>query len=160
MKVVKSEELARFSDENSLFADVSFLVSFELNLTLLFLCSMVAEDIRLYLSSRYGIIVTEEEVRNTILSGLGGGSDEDDVLDLMELVAVLLIPTLLKAAHTDVNHDDDDDDPELIELGSNSFRKPVLPTLPEGVVPTPPGMLDYVLKMILHDVRFFGISKN
>jgi hypothetical protein len=47
----------------------------------------------------------------------------------MELVAILLIPTLIKAAD---------------QRGGTR--------LPSGVVPAPAGLLEYVLKMILHDV--------
>ena len=50
--------------------------------------------------SRYGIKVTDEEVSQTIAKGFGGGglSEEDgNTLDLTEIVALLLIPELLKA---------------------------------------------------------------
>ena len=88
-----------------------------------------AEDVRLFLSSRYGIVVSNEEVRDTIFEGLAGGSGDDGCLDLMEVVAILLIPTLLKASNEQENV-----------------------ALPNGVVETPRGMLEYVLRMILHDV--------
>jgi len=55
-------------------------------------------DIASFLMSRYGILVTPEEVRKTIMYGLGGGDTEDESLDMIEVVAILLIPTLLKAA--------------------------------------------------------------
>jgi hypothetical protein len=93
------------------------------------LFSLPAEDIRLFLSSRYGIRVTDEEVFSTILQGLGGGSEKDECIDVMELVAILLIPTLIKAADQ-----------------RGGYR------LPSGVVPAPAGLLEYVLKIILHDV--------
>lgn len=48
--------------------------------------------------SRYGIDVPLEVVRCTILQGLGGGSGNADVIDLMELSAIILIPILLKSA--------------------------------------------------------------
>eukprot|EP00588_Corethron_pennatum_P026009 CAMPEP_0194317770 /NCGR_PEP_ID=MMETSP0171-20130528/14493_1 /TAXON_ID=218684 /ORGANISM="Corethron pennatum, Strain L29A3" /LENGTH=802 /DNA_ID=CAMNT_0039074483 /DNA_START=35 /DNA_END=2440 /DNA_ORIENTATION=+ len=54
-------------------------------------------DIASFLMSRYGILVTPEEVRKTIMHGLGGGDTEDESLDMIEVVAILLIPTLLKA---------------------------------------------------------------
>lgn len=47
----------------------------------------------------------------------------------MELVAILLMPTLIKAAEEEAGEE-----------------------LPHGVIKPPPGMLDYVLRMILHDV--------
>lgn len=134
--------------------------------------SIEAEDIRLFLSSRYGIVVTTEEVQQIILNGFVTSNKEEENskgrddepnnqknLDLMELVTVLLIPTLVKASV------------QLIQLGDDSNRNQMeneivvidelLPPktihnhgLPEGVVPTPPGMLQYVLKMILQDVSF------
>lgn len=82
----------------------------------------------LLLLSRYGIDVTPQDVRKQVIFGLGGGDDEkDDIIDLMEIVAMLLIPTLLKA---------------------------VAPELPEGAVRPQDGLLEYVLSMILHDVSF------
>lgn len=99
------------------------------NLIVLFLrCSTHAdEDIVLFLLSRYGIVVTAEDVRKQVIRGLGGGDEEaDDCIDLCEMVCMLLIPTLLKAVT-------DNDD------------------LPEGVVHPKPGLVDYVLSMILHD---------
>lgn len=53
----------------------------------------------------------------------------DRFQSLMELVAILLIPTLLKAAEEEAGEE-----------------------LPHGVIKPPPGMLGYVLRMILHDV--------
>lgn len=85
-----------------------------------------AEDIRVFLSSRYGIDVTDQEVKDTILQGLGGGND---VLDLMEVMACLLIPTFLKAFYQ-ING---------------------MP-LPTHVVPTQDELLPLALKVILHDV--------
>jgi hypothetical protein len=79
--------------------------------------------------SRYGIDISAEEVRRHVIRGFGGGDEEKDVcIDLMELVAILLIPTLLKATCP----------PDK---------------LPKGVIRPRNGMLDYVLSMILHDVR-------
>ena len=58
--------------------------------------SIQATDVVHFLSSRYGIRVTPAEVRTTILRGLGGGDGDDDVIDLAEVVAILLIPELIK----------------------------------------------------------------
>lgn len=92
-----------------------------------------AADIRLFLSSRYGIIVTEEEVKESILGGLGGGEHylegDGDALDLMEVVACLLIPTLLKAAQ----------------------QHQYIP-LPSNVVPANEKLLETVWSIMLHDV--------
>lgn len=91
--------------------------------------SINAEDIRLFLASRHGIRVTNEEVRSNILKGMGGGQDEDEVLDLMEVVAMLLIPIFKKAYKQEVEGKD----------------------LTDGLVPAPNNLLDYALKIILHD---------
>jgi len=137
--------------------------------------SLQAEDIQLFLSSRYGIHVDQQEVRRTVLSGLlgkqkSGGEEEDaeaGVLDLMELVAALLIPTFLKAAaQMDTTEEADDDCGKEEEIepmdactsiednngGADDDVSLPKSRLPDGVVPAPPGMLSYVLKMILHDV--------
>ena len=63
------------------------------------------------------------------MQGLGGGNG---CIDLMEMMCMLLIPTLLKAAS-----------PE---------------ELPEDIVRPRNGLIDYVLHMILHDVRLFFLS--
>jgi len=60
--------------------------------------SIQAADVVHFLSSRHGIRVTPDEVRTTILRGLGGGDGDDDVIDLAEVVAILLIPELIKCA--------------------------------------------------------------
>ena len=60
--------------------------------------SIREEDIVLFLSSRYGIQVSPVEIRKVVMNGLGGGDGDDVCIDLMELVAMLLIPTLIKAA--------------------------------------------------------------
>jgi hypothetical protein len=110
-----------------------------LTLFLLFFILLVAADIRLFLSSRYGIIVTENEVRDLILGGLGGGGDslegDGGFFDLMEVVACLLIPTLLKAAH----------------------QQNGITPLPANTVPANEKMLGTVWKIMLHDVSFWFI---
>lgn len=53
----------------------------------------------MFLVSRYGIVVSEDEVTETIMKGFGGGgiSEADgNLMDLTELVAMLLIPTLVR----------------------------------------------------------------
>jgi hypothetical protein len=115
-----------------------------------------AEDIQMFLSSRYGIKVDQETVKKTILHGLGGDSStDDDCLDLVEIVAMLLIPIFLKAAVTDTMELTEEQflswgkEVDVDELMEYSARKDAT----EGLEPVPKGMLDYVLKMILHDVR-------
>jgi hypothetical protein len=63
------------------------------------------------------------------MQGLGGGNG---CIDLMEMMCMLLIPTLLKATS-----------PE---------------ELPEDIVRPRDGFIDYVLHMILHDVSSFFLS--
>lgn len=43
--------------------------------------SFTAQDVRLFLMSRYGIKVTEEEVRNTIFDGMAGGNGATECLE-------------------------------------------------------------------------------
>jgi len=80
------------SDQVSLLSLSSFSTSFH---SLFF---RAAIDVVNFLSSRYGIRVTPEEVKQTILRGLGGGDGDDDVIDLSEVVAILIIPELIKCA--------------------------------------------------------------
>ena len=121
--------------------------------------SIKAEDIRLFLCSRYGIIVDDDQVQKTILSGLGGGSEGDNVLDLMEMVAILLIPVFLKASAKNnleasgvLKKEDIDEEDEEVWVKDEKGPQVSQRTLPGDLVPTPPGLLDYVLKMILDDV--------
>lgn len=98
-----------------------------------------ANDIRLFLLSRYGIEVTDGEVQTKIIRGLGGGNEEtDDTLDLMEVVAMLTIPTLRKAA---ASNDGDDE-------------------LKEGLIKPRAGLIDFVLQMMLHDCTGASSSSN
>lgn len=58
-------------------------------------------DVVYFLRSRYGIYVDEDQVKKIIFKGLAGGDSEDDCLDMMEMVAVLIIPLLLKVSQKD-----------------------------------------------------------
>jgi hypothetical protein len=91
--------------------------------------SIKDEDIKAYLRSRFGIEVTVEEVRWNILQGFGGSDGDGEVIDLMELTAIILIPLLLKAA--------------MLQQGQG---------LPPDVIPPPDLLLETVLQIILHDV--------
>jgi len=55
-------------------------------------------DVVYFLRSRYGIFTNVDEVKKLIFKGLAGGDGEDDCLDMMEMVAVLIIPLLLKVS--------------------------------------------------------------
>jgi len=59
-------------------------------------------DIVLFLKSRYGIVVTTDYVRKTVMKGLGGGDDEEEAIDLVELVSIILIPLLIKASRSSI----------------------------------------------------------
>jgi hypothetical protein len=96
----------------------------------------VGIDIAIYMRSRFGIVVTEEEVNNTVINGLGGGNSDDECIDLMEIVAILMIPTILKASK---------------EATSEEILHEKL-TQPE------PELLQRVLTMILEDVSSFSMS--
>eukprot|EP00581_Thalassiosira_minuscula_P000876 CAMPEP_0183743918 /NCGR_PEP_ID=MMETSP0737-20130205/65465_1 /TAXON_ID=385413 /ORGANISM="Thalassiosira miniscula, Strain CCMP1093" /LENGTH=1005 /DNA_ID=CAMNT_0025979549 /DNA_START=161 /DNA_END=3178 /DNA_ORIENTATION=- len=117
--------------------------------------SIRTEDISKFLLSRFGIRATDEELSDTIAKGFSGGgvSEEDgDTLDLCEVMAMLLVPTLLKAemslhrdllermrirnSYLNTNGSDDyfdefdelgrikfDDDDELEEHGYDSNKK-------------------------------------
>jgi hypothetical protein len=56
-----------------------------------------------FLSSRYGIRVTVQEVRETILKGLAGGECADECIDLAEMLAILMIPEIVKVANDNYN---------------------------------------------------------
>ena len=60
------------------------------------------EDIVSFLASRYGIRVTKDFVRSTVLKGF-----DRDSLDLMELMTIILIPTLIKAANQVIDQAED-----------------------------------------------------
>ena len=111
-------------------------------------------DIRLFLSSRYGIRVSEEEVRATVLQGLTTtesieGRDYVD-LDLMEIVSLLFIPLLLKAAAAA----DKDVAAAVPEIGPDSIEAVEKDgdTCPENMQLPPPKILSDALRMILEDV--------
>eukprot|EP00977_Amphora_coffeiformis_P021255 scaffold9085_cov215-Amphora_coffeaeformis.AAC.23 len=94
--------------------------------------SIDAADIKVFLRSRFGIEVTHREVCDTILQGMGGGNDDEQVLDLMEVVAILLIPVLRKAAASSAT--------------SQSQTSTIHNNMP------PENLIQSVLEMILFDV--------
>lgn len=73
--------------------------------------------------------MTVEHVREKIIHGFGTGLDEVDYLDLMNVATMLLIPTCCKAAAA------------------------VTEGLPSNLIKPRDGLLQFVLDMILHDVR-------
>lgn len=132
--------------------------------------SIKADDISKFLMSRYGIKVTEEEVSDTISKGFGGGglsSDDGDSLDLTEVTALLLVPTLIKA---EMSLHKDHLEQEHIKAGSSEnatenhdmhHRKSgIMLRESNSINPALRGedrwpdsdLIDFVLKMILKDV--------
>jgi len=62
--------------------------------------SIDADDVKAFLMSRYGIDVSKDDVRR-IFAGLAGGEVEEDAcLDVFEMVAILVIPLLVKINNT------------------------------------------------------------
>ena len=51
--------------------------------------------------SRYGIEVTNEQVREVIFKGLAGGEGDHEAIDIIEIVAILIIPMLVKLVYTE-----------------------------------------------------------
>jgi hypothetical protein len=84
--------------------------------------SIKAVDIINFLRSRYGIDITEVEVRRTILQGLGGGDDEEECIDMTEIVTILLIPYLLKASFVYLPHLKKDEFLDDSNLGKKERR--------------------------------------
>jgi len=60
--------------------------------------SIEARDVKHFLMSRYSVEVDKEQVRQVIFNGLGGGDGTDECIDIVELVSILIIPSLLKAS--------------------------------------------------------------
>jgi len=58
--------------------------------------SITAHDVCNLLESRYGVEFDEDHAKERILKGLGGGEDDDNVIDLTELTSILLIPFFRK----------------------------------------------------------------
>mmetsp|Transcript_4762 Transcript_4762/g.11274 ORF Transcript_4762/g.11274 Transcript_4762/m.11274 type:complete len:311 (-) Transcript_4762:4023-4955(-) len=56
------------------------------------------EDVRVYIMSQFGIEVSNEQVREYIFKGLAGGDGEDEAIDILEIVAILMIPMLVKVS--------------------------------------------------------------
>ena len=118
------------------------------------------EDIVSFLASKYGIRVNKEYVRSTVLKGVGGGAAEDDCIDLMELMSIILIPALIKAANQVKNQDPNDSDMvRAVEEGvpleakaqtEANVKNKVGVTSDEFLQP-PDGLLQFVVGMILHD---------
>ena len=114
---------------------------------LLYTCNQTAEDISLFLLSRFGIVVSEEEVQEQILSGLGGGNSGDECIDLMEVVAILLIPTILKSSKIELSTSS--------SSSSSSTNKTTTTTILSDKYQKPdPHLLHKTLSMILEDVSF------
>jgi hypothetical protein len=91
--------------------------------------SISDQDISLFLRSRFGLDISCQQVRETILQGMGGSSEDGEVVDLMEMTTILFIPYLVKAA--------------MVHRGE---------PLPEGTQRPSSHVLKHVCQMIIHDV--------
>jgi hypothetical protein len=111
-------------------------------------CSITAADITVFLRSRYGILVDEDEVRGTIIEGFGGGNHNNQIIDLMEIVSMQLIPTILKSAQQLVisSTSSSETGPESRETTNTSSLNT------DSLVPPEPDLLKRVLTMMLEDV--------
>jgi hypothetical protein len=114
------------------------------------------EDIQVYLLSRFGIKVSLEEVQTIIMDGMGGSSNDDEVLDLMEVTAIILIPLLLKAAYVEGSYADGENNNNINNNNSDSGSK----TLPPGVLPPPSDLLADCANIIIHDVAKKNSNKS
>ena len=81
---------------------------------------------------------------------------------------MLLIPIFLKASSKDclldrTSHHGDDEPEEMGEPSESAQPRSSMNTnkdaRADGLIPTPPGLIDFVLKMILHDVSFLVDEK-
>ena len=103
--------------------------------------------------SRYGIDVSEEDVK-AIFFDLAGGDSDADCIDIPEVVAILIIPFLRKIVALKSQENDTEDSsaiPQtyLTEIEREAFmRKQELLKLRASNG----NIIDYVLKMILHEV--------
>lgn len=100
-------------------------------------------DMQLFLKSRYGIEVSLDDVKRLLLGGFG----DDDVIDLSELAAMLLIPTCIKAAAAS------QEEKQISEQDSSEEEKEDSEQVSsEGILYPKPDLLQTVLDMILRDV--------
>mmetsp|Transcript_11241 Transcript_11241/g.13739 ORF Transcript_11241/g.13739 Transcript_11241/m.13739 type:complete len:1052 (-) Transcript_11241:209-3364(-) len=111
--------------------------------------SIDAKDIKFYLMSRHGIDVTEEHIREVVLSDLAGGNSEDDCFDLLELVAILIIPSLVSLKKIDHVSRRKSSEDFLTSFGYKNHLEDMANL--ETTKP-PPTLIDDVLKIILINV--------
>lgn len=93
--------------------------------------------------SRFGIAVSNEQVRESIFKGLAGGDGEDEAMDILEIVAILMIPMLVKVSDS--------------VLG-NRKRTSTLTSDQERLLP-PPRIIADVLQNVLSDTTD-GVSST
>ena len=89
------------------------------------------------------------------MAGLGGGSNQNDTLDLMEIVAMLLIPTLIKAANEDIAAENDAmalGDIVEEEMGDEINDEEKTKEMEAELVGIPHKLIETVLNVILSDV--------
>lgn len=107
---------------------------------LVFCVHCPASDVRAFLLSRYGIQLTEDQVRDAIFRGLAGGEGEDEEIDILEIVAILMIPMLVKVSDGIVEGNE----------ASGGARKSYADEDKERLLP-PASIIEDVLRDILRD---------
>jgi hypothetical protein len=117
-------------------------------------CDLVA-----YLCSRYGVVVDEEKIKNSIIHEMAGqvhhdkrdddddknGNCDDAVLDICQLIALLLIPHLLEATQDEV-------------LGKEILDSISARIFPEGNSEEGEGLTRESLRKIFESYDEFGLS--
>jgi len=105
--------------------------------------SIDAADVKAFLMSRYGIDLHKEDVRRIIFNGLAGGEGEERSIDIVETVAILIIPLLVKITNRMKNSKDGVED--------NNFSSHDESADDNRQLGPPPNIIADVLKCILMD---------
>mmetsp|Transcript_10121 Transcript_10121/g.14728 ORF Transcript_10121/g.14728 Transcript_10121/m.14728 type:complete len:1032 (-) Transcript_10121:116-3211(-) len=111
--------------------------------------SIEAIDVKNFLLSRYGINVTEDEIRKSIFYDLAGGDSDDDCIDLTEVVAMLVIPYLVRVA---VINENGNEPVDVCSSLVSKFEKEAFIALEELRKDTDESIIEDVLGIILSDV--------
>jgi len=77
--------------------------------------SIEAKDVKFYLISRYGIVMSTKDIQRMVFQDLAGGGEDTDCIDICELVAMLLIPFFAKLVKGDLSSTSLVNDPSMID---------------------------------------------
>lgn len=108
--------------------------------------SIEASDVVVFMLSRYGIVVSEEDVQKHIFNGLAGGDSGDDTIDIVELLAILIIPYLSKVSKSNKENGASNENNE-ISVESSKMSDDVNKIKPKEAT----NMISNVLNIILMD---------